>query len=325
MTKQINKYIANQAKQAARTFILEGFTQLQNNDYSSEKRASLVKGVRDMRTLIHSLSQDLDDFYYTVEWSKKLSLGNCYEGACIALDYVITHEPFVRAEIYEIKGGDHIFLVIGRTPHTNPEDPTTWNDEVYICDPWANKVYPARKYLTELKNYVMKGSSRSGHYTNQIEDFDIATHGLSPISYLNTTHLRPFNFQKKQEVIQCFNQTCRKMLNSIITLEEHLNGLHKNCYFKREWLTSLTLKTHQLKESLQSAFTHLSEEPGNYLETHARLTHTRKQLKKDYLAISQAVKIHILNKPNFYQRLQLFKSTPLSSLSIKEVSVVYKK
>jgi hypothetical protein len=211
--------IAEQANKIAREFILVGSTQLINNDYSRETRNALAKAIRDMRVAVKrgppAIALELEDsvghFYRQVGLSKKLSLGNCGELALIALDHILSAYPDVNAEAYQIAGGDHMFLVIGRLEGSDPSDPATWGPDAYICDPWSNKSYPAKDYLTELKNYYFKVKP-DGTRCNHTEPFDPLRHKLIPVPGRSTMVIRQANsnqylgavvklFQAKQQVI----------------------------------------------------------------------------------------------------------------------------
>lgn len=120
----------------------------------------------------------------TIQATSKYSLGNCAELALQALDHVLnTLHADMNAEIYLIHGGDHVFLVMNRDPRSNPQDPATWGDAAVICDPWADKVYRASDYLSQLKNFY---SFRGQNYT---ENFDANEHVLLPFGDFNTTYL----------------------------------------------------------------------------------------------------------------------------------------
>lgn len=40
-------------------------------------------------------------------------------------------------------------LVIGRNPHSDPDDINTWGKNAVICDPWANRFYEANQFKLE--------------------------------------------------------------------------------------------------------------------------------------------------------------------------------
>ncbi len=189
------KLIARAANKYARIQIREGSTQLQNNAYDLNKRLALKIAVEDIR----EASEEDRGFFLSIDFTlrcfeqliancKKLSIGNCYELALMALHYMIKEHPDMNAEVYRIEGGDHVFLVIGRERDSDPNRPETWGDGAYICDPWSDNVYPAIEYLTKTKNFHQLLSS-DGSYTNHIEDFKPSKHKLFPIENLNTSYI----------------------------------------------------------------------------------------------------------------------------------------
>ena len=188
--------VALQANMYARAYILEGTTQLITNTYDLEKKLQIKKlltTIRNPSNKYPGLTLEVDraiiEFYRTVEDCKKLSVGNCHELSLMALDYVAHHAPHVSAEIYNITGGDHAFLVVGRKKGSNPANPGTWGKDAYISDPWSDMVYPATEYLSKTKNYynTPKGVE---DYTNHIEDFNPAKHRLQPMANQNTHYIR---------------------------------------------------------------------------------------------------------------------------------------
>jgi len=52
--------------------------------------------------------------------------------------------------------GEHILLVLGRDPASDKNDMSTWGDNVFICDPWINKVYPLSDF-TKMQNETTLG------------------------------------------------------------------------------------------------------------------------------------------------------------------------
>ncbi|MCW8398827.1 hypothetical protein OQJ26_08485 [Legionella sp. PATHC038] len=198
-----NKDIAGKAVKYAREIILEGTTQPANNMYSDIRKKAISEVMFEFRILAmrdpkFSLEFDSNaqQFYQRIQLCKKFSVGNCYEYALLALDYVINHEPHVSAEVFYIKGGDHCFLVIGRKAGSNPLDPTTWGEEAYICDPSENEAYPAVKYLSRLKNYYKVDDNNGETFTNFSENFNKDKHRLAPIPNLNTDYFRNYNSEE---------------------------------------------------------------------------------------------------------------------------------
>src|SRR5579872_4078194 len=174
----------------AHTQIKKGSTQTKNNLLIGKGRfKALDKGINNVRNILEQRDQlekesGLFNFEETIEMTSKFSLGNCHELACQALDYILNHVPEVEAELYEIKKGDHIFLVLNRKRPSDPGDPGEWGESAVICDPWANKVYKATEYHTELKNFYrdMLGNNR----TEPLNRF----HKLAPFTCYNTKYFR---------------------------------------------------------------------------------------------------------------------------------------
>ncbi|MGA8135658.1 MAG: hypothetical protein WCA48_16150 [Pseudomonas gingeri] len=111
--------------------------------------------------------------------------GNCEEQACLAFDMLAStgiaplelmslqnhvgmegyQGPAVSGAITGVveadyAGPDHVFVVCGRSAQTNLQDPTTWNNDAVICDPWAKRAYFVADMADEMKliNRVSGGS-----------------------------------------------------------------------------------------------------------------------------------------------------------------------
>lgn len=191
----LNKSIAINACKYAREFITGGRTQIENNGYHPDIRyqlnidiQKLYAGMSELnyKTFSWELESNLRTFYCFVDTCKKLMRGNCHELAFMALDYVLQYAPYMNAEIYDISEGDHVFLVIGRDPESQESKTETWGSSTYICDPWANKIYRASEYLTELYDYYTLSQYAPEHrtrdgkptYTNHAKRFDPHTQCL---------------------------------------------------------------------------------------------------------------------------------------------------
>lgn len=82
---------------------------------------------------------------------KENPVGNCNEYSFLALNY-LRKKAIHRAELCGVvENGGHAFVVINRAETSNSLDITTWGACAVICDPWANRTYPASKLLTELQ------------------------------------------------------------------------------------------------------------------------------------------------------------------------------
>lgn len=189
---------ANKAKDYARERILKGITQIENNDASRLQRTALLEGVIRVRNVkFQSLLQMENDVVFEYEnyiaKNKKSSLGCCAELAHQALDYFLMTDTKTRAEVFQILEGDHVFLVIGRQVHSDPNDPLTWGDEAVICDPWSNKIYSAKDYQSFLQAYyffpIQKKNSDKTDYINHVGPLR-SWHTIAPMPFMHTDYLR---------------------------------------------------------------------------------------------------------------------------------------
>ncbi|WP_392538659.1 hypothetical protein [Legionella sp. 227] len=224
--------IAKAACAYSRSFILKGSSQLVNNTYDQAQRVSLFRAILDLRALCSEypgyrleINEVYQEFHFTIQQCKKFSLGNCYEMALMALDYVLQHaSPSVNAEVYEIEGGDHAFLVVGRKKNSHPKQPETWGEDAVICDPWSNEVYPASEYLAQTKNFYEV--IHNGDYSNCVEKFDNRRHKLSPIPWHNTEYLRTINSRPHlDKIIELFHKKMTLIINALEKLEGKLHAI----------------------------------------------------------------------------------------------------
>ncbi len=108
-------------------------------------------------------NQDIREYELDIKLSLISSSGNCDEFTKQAFDFILYHDNSIKAEVYEIQGGDHVFLVLNRDPNSDPSDPDTWGKKAVICDPWANSVYYALNFRHHLKNFYY-GFNNSDYY-----------------------------------------------------------------------------------------------------------------------------------------------------------------
>ena len=48
-----------------------------------------------------------------------------------------------------IPNGDHMFLVIGRNPYSDPANYISWGSSAVICDPWGGYAIPASEITSK--------------------------------------------------------------------------------------------------------------------------------------------------------------------------------
>ena len=71
--------------------------------------------------------------------------GDCFYQTSCAYVYLLEHSvPAV--EYYKMEDASHHFIVIGRSPESDPKNPKSWGEDAVICDPWASCCFPASDF-----------------------------------------------------------------------------------------------------------------------------------------------------------------------------------
>lgn len=159
--------------------------------YGSKYKESSL-GVRDViqseREKRIARGEDKNLAYHNsiVAVTSKYSLGNCQELAHQALEYILKNHKNIRAELFRMQNGDHVFVVINRKSKSDPANPLTWGSNAIICDPWMNIIFHASESATKLKSYYY--DLLSDRHT--LENYDKSKHTLETMIY-NTDELRP--------------------------------------------------------------------------------------------------------------------------------------
>jgi hypothetical protein len=209
--------------------------------------------------------------------SSKYSIGNCYELAAQALDYVL-HQVTnnINAELFCIKNGDHAFLVLNRDLHSNPADPNSWGEGAVICDPLSNKVYQAYKYLSFLAKY-----------------FDPNKHEMKRMQVFNSKYLRKERDPNKLKINLLF-----ELVHVVKTLDRYANllGVEKdrlaaeNNAEQNQKILVLVNKIASVNEAARSTI-HLGkymrksdEDLGDYRSAKAELQEILRQVYKNALS-----------------------------------------
>lgn len=114
-------------------------------------------------------------FEHIVPLVQRYQVGNCSEMAAVGLQYAIDHSVIHRVEMFSIEGGDsdHVFLVIGRDPQSQPSDYRSWGAAA-VCDPWASSCF----YAKEIENRLVT-AVRKAPYVMVTKPFDPAIHRLN--------------------------------------------------------------------------------------------------------------------------------------------------
>lgn len=237
--KHPHELIGLAACRYARQIVLKSASAIESNDLPDDKFAMLRAGVEQMRAVVsdlklhpaqHMLDPDTTIAFFnnTNALTRKYSLGNCFEYACLALEYVYQQHAGIEAEVFDLYGGDHIFLVIGhkKTNSFNCSDPCTWGDSAYICDPWRNSVYPAIEYKTKLTNYYLKEAANV-RSINVIEPLQ-PHHVLGPYKYeFNTSYLaKQETLEYKQSLMQVFQYKIAALRQTTLFIWKKARRLH---------------------------------------------------------------------------------------------------
>lgn len=310
--KNVNEAVAKEACEHARTYILMGSTQLINNSYDIEQRRSLNKAIGDIRYLskeygYFSLEFDavIQKFYRIIKLCRKFSLGNCEELALMALDYVIHSVPDTNAEVYQIKGGDHAFLVIGRKKNSLSSQPETWGDDAYICDPWANKYFPARQYLAKVENYYFEKDPQTNVFFNRTQSFAPGRHKLQLVKDMNTDYLRRVCTEPHRKyIVTLFTKKSQALLVSILSLEGKMEDLAQRLQAKygednekRQIILKICAQLQLTRSIIRMNMGALNNQ-GDYLKFITDLEH---RLQSNIKAFSQSLSLtyddkKVLNK-----------------------------
>lgn len=95
----------------------------------------------------------------SAKYLEKQGIGNCLELSCKAFVDLMKQFPNLdlKIDVYQILGGDHVFLVIGREIGSDPKDYRTWGKSAMVYDPWFSEYdapvfYPATEIESQLKD-----------------------------------------------------------------------------------------------------------------------------------------------------------------------------
>lgn len=231
-----NLFAALEAKTYARRHIVQGSTQLETNHLPIPERIKIYANVKSMRQEIRYLASQsllgvpqLLNYYYNIQLTLQSHLGNCHELAVMALKYILDNEPKIDAELFRIKGGDHVFLVVGRNNNSNTRDPLSWGENAYICDPWSDKVYPAKEYKSQLSNYegVTRTTKDGCYLQNSVFPFNESRHSLEPISHYSTSYIRKYSEPKEfKHVVDVYLSKSKALLEAIAALKTEFENVN---------------------------------------------------------------------------------------------------
>jgi len=79
--------------------------------------------------------------------------GNCFDLSTCAQEYLLSEKTLEKVDLYGIKNGNHVFLVIGKNTGL-PDDYSTWDKDVIVCDTWDRSIFPGSLILTHLTEFT---------------------------------------------------------------------------------------------------------------------------------------------------------------------------
>lgn len=101
----------------------------------------------------------------------RIEAANC--GDLSQISAKLAMEAGVNAEQWSIEGADHSFTVIGKPPPGPTVDFSNW-EGIWIIDPWANIVCPAKRYVPKLLERMKKWQADGKHITDGLRTFEAA-------------------------------------------------------------------------------------------------------------------------------------------------------
>ena len=88
--------------------------------------------------------------------AEKNGCGNCGEQSAMAFVYLLNGNTRPidwmclekeGVDWWQFREGDHAFVIVGRSPFSNDDEPDTWGPEAIVCDPWNGDVYPPHQLI----------------------------------------------------------------------------------------------------------------------------------------------------------------------------------
>jgi hypothetical protein len=165
----------------SRKTIKESATHPQVNTWSGDEKNALNNKINKMREghicdqvtfiLTNPIGLLLDTQHTIYEKLAELPLkngiGNCSEFALTAWHFLKKQDRNIAADIYSIKNGDHVFLVIGE------------GNNAVVCDAWAGEVYPVNEIPKRLGCFGYYQTADSS-YINVIKSYNPRFHTAMP-------------------------------------------------------------------------------------------------------------------------------------------------
>ena len=124
--------------------------------------------------------------------------GNCGEQSTIALLY-LKELGVSNLDLVFLDNGDHAFVVIGRDPHSDINDFTTWGENAVICDPWGQRYFPASDIVFQLNDILHEANYGGFNPIAQTIHLSYTSHARqqSDFTSLQLSKINPDMFKKQ--------------------------------------------------------------------------------------------------------------------------------
>lgn len=188
--------------------------------------------------------------------AEKNEVGNCESLALLTMKYFLKHNLNINVELLTIANDknsglkkDHVFLVIGRDPLSDPSNISSWGSDSLICDPWTQKVYPANKEnMRQNLEYITEKLSESGA-VQTLQKFDPDTDRI--ILMLSNTIIHEKQEQEKRNTEDLKN------------MEDELDRIDREWAEKQKAeILAEELESKENKENKENREDKLSDGPG---------------------------------------------------------------
>lgn len=118
--------------------------------------------------------RDMREIREIAQNARNTGYGNCRENACVAAEK-LADQGVSMVELYAKE--NHAFVVIGRDPASNSDDPSTWGPNAYVVDPWQGRSYQATS--ENISTFMFDGETPDVWSSVQVTDAQgkICCHG----------------------------------------------------------------------------------------------------------------------------------------------------
>jgi len=205
-----------------------------------------LQEVRDVSGYKSNLSLGLDiafdDFAQRTAKAKEKGSGNCHEKALLAVDYIAKNHPETRAEMFSMPEVDHVFCVINRERESDPKNPASWGESAYVCDPWAEEVYPAQE-LTKPRDYQFsecKIKETSDHQITWLDvklvdvQFDPNKHSLKLSEYNSDFIGQTYVNENVDAIVDTYRERTTNMVSALNDFSTDLGELQTGLHARKQ-------------------------------------------------------------------------------------------